>query len=194
MSKSFKKILQTLDCGSKEEKIEILESLLSTNEPQIINKIISKLDDPDIEVRGEAFSALVLNNNKITRFLIDNLNSDSKNVRGFSALILANRKDVESIPSLINLTKDSSSMVRSCAVGALGYLNAKNTQQAIHDCLFDSNIEVKKSALKAAIDTDYKISESEINEIIKESDDEITSLLAQVKKKQNHPYDSYLTS
>ena len=175
--------MQILDHGSKEEKIDVLESLIDINEPKIINKIISKLDDPDIEVRGEVFSSLVLNNNKITRFLIDNLNSESKNVRGFSALVLANRKELDAIPSLINLTKDSSSMVRSCAVGALGYLNAKNAQQAIHDCLFDSNVEVKKSALKAAIDIDYKISEKEINEITKESDDEITSLLTLVKKR-----------
>ncbi|HEY4679771.1 MAG TPA: HEAT repeat domain-containing protein [Nitrosarchaeum sp.] len=175
--------MQILDHGSKEEKIDVLESLIDINEPKIINKIISKLDDPDIEVRGEVFSSLVLNNNKITRFLIDNLNSESKNVRGFSALVLANRKDLDAIPALVNLTKDSSSMVRSCAVGALGYLNAKNAQQAIHDCLFDSNVEVKKSALKAAIDIDYKISEKEINEITKESDDEITSLLTLVKKR-----------
>ncbi len=183
MNKPIEKIIQILDLGSKEEKIDVLESLIDTNEPKIINKIISKLDDPDIEVRGEVFSSLVLNNNKITRFLIDNLNSESKNVRGFSALVLANRKDLDAISALVNLTKDSSSMVRSCAVGALGYLNAKNAQQAIHDCLFDSNVEVKKSALKAAIDIDYKISEKEINEITKESDDEITSLLTLVKKR-----------
>jgi len=183
MNEPFEKILQILDNGSKEEKIGVLESLVNTNEPQIINKIISKLDDPDIEVRGEAFSALVLNNNKIAQFLIDNLNSESKNVRGFSVLVLANRKEMDAIPLLINLTGDSSSMVRSCAVGALGYLNAKNAQQAIHDCLFDSNIEVKKSALKAAIDINYKISEKEISKITKESDDEITSLLALIKKK-----------
>ena len=183
MNKPIEKIIQILDHGSKEEKIDVLESLIDINEPEIINKIISKLDDPDIEVRGEVFSSLVLNNNKIARFLIDNLNSESKNVRGFSALVLANRKDLDAIPALVNLTKDSSSMVRSCAVGALGYLNAKNAQQAIHDCLFDSNVEVKKSALKAAIDIDYKISEKEINEITKESDDEITSLLTLVKKR-----------
>ena len=183
MNKPIEKIMQILDHGSKEEKIDVLESLIDINEPKIINKIISKLDDPDIEVRGEVFSSLVLNNNKIARFLIDNLNSESKNVRGFSALVLANRKDLDAIPALVNLTKDSSSMVRSCAVGALGYLNAKNAQQAIHDCLFDSNVEVKKSALKAAIDIDYKISEKEINEITKESDDEITSLLTLVKKR-----------
>jgi HEAT repeat protein len=183
MNESFEKILQILDHGSKEEKIDVLESLVSTTEPQIINKMISKLDDPDIEVRGEAFSSLILNNNKIVQFLIDNLNSESKNVRGFSALVLANRKEMGAIPLLINLTRDSSSTVRSCAVGALGYLNAKNAHQAIHDCLFDSNIEVKKSAIKAAIDIDYKISEKEISEIAKESDDETTSLLDLIKKK-----------
>ena len=40
--------MQILDHGSKEEKIDVLESLIDINEPEIINKIISKLDDPDI--------------------------------------------------------------------------------------------------------------------------------------------------
>jgi len=159
MNESLEKIMQVLDYGSKKERIDMLESLTDVNEPQIINKIISKLDDSDIEIRGEAFSSLVLNNNKISCFLIDNLKSESKSIRGFSALILANRKDLDAIPSIVNLTKDSSSMVRSCALGALGYLKAKQAQQAIHDCLYDSNLDVKKSALKAAIDTGYKISE-----------------------------------
>jgi len=182
MNEPLEKIIQVLDYGSKKEKIDMLESLTYVNAPQIINKIISKLDDSDIEVRGEAFSTLVLNNNKISRFLIDNLKSESNNIRGFSALILANRKDLDAIPSIINLTKDSSSMVRSCALGALGYLKAKQAQQAIHDCLYDSDLDVKKSALKAAIDTGYKISEKEINEITKDSDDEISSLLIQAKE------------
>jgi len=183
MNEPFEKIIQILDHGSKKEKIDVLESLTYVNEPQIINKIISKLDDSDIEVRGEAFSTLVLNNNKISQLLIDNLKSESKNIKGFSALILANRKDLDAIPSIIRLTKDSSSMVRSCALGALGYLKSKHAQQAIHDCLFDSNLEVKKSAIKAAIDIGYKISEKEITEITKESDDEITSLLTLAKKR-----------
>lgn len=182
MNEPFGKIIQVLDYGSKKEKIDMLESLTYVNDPQIINKIISKLDDSDIEIRGEAFSTLVLNNNKISRFLIDNLKSESKSIRGFSALILANRKDRDAISSIINLTKDSSSMVRSCALGALGYLKAKQAQQAIHDCLHDSNLDVKKSALKAAIDTGYKISEKEIDEITKDGDDEISSLLIQAKE------------
>ena len=56
MENSFAKINKMLDSGSKEEKIKILESLSSTTDSKIINKIISMLDDPEIEVRGEAFS------------------------------------------------------------------------------------------------------------------------------------------
>lgn len=174
---SIVEINKILDSDLKEEKIKILESLSDSNDPQIINKIISKLDDPEIEVRGEAFSVLVLNKNNISEFLIKNLNSDSKNIRGYSALVLANRKNAESISSIIDLTKDSSSMVRSCALGALGFLKANAASQAIHNCFSDSNLEVKKSALKAAIDLGDKLSPEEIEKIFEEKDEEIQKLL-----------------
>jgi len=174
---SIVEINKILDSDSKEEKIKILESLSDSNDPQIINKIISKLDDLEIEVRGEAFSVLVLNKNNISEFLIKNLNSDSKNIRGYSALVLANRKNAESISSIIDLTKDPSSMVRSCALGALGFLKANAASQAIHNCFSDFNLEVKKSALKAAIDLGDKLHPKEIEKISEEKDEEIQRLL-----------------
>lgn len=182
MSKSFDEKCKILDFASKEEKIKILESLNDVEDPKIINKIISMLDDPEIEVRGEAFSVLVQNENNISEFLIKNLNSKSKNIRGFSALVLANRKNSEAIQSIINLTNDSSSMVRSCALGSLGYLKAVQARKVIHNCLSDTNLEVKKSALKAAIDIGDKIQSNEFNEISKETDEELKKLLVLAKK------------
>lgn len=170
-----------LESGSKEEKIVALESLTNTNDSDTINKIISKLDDSDIEVRGEAFSSLVLNENNISIPLIHNLKSESKNIRGFSALVLANRRNSDAISEVTNLTKDQSGMVRACALGALGYLKAKQSSKEIHDCFLDSNIEVKKSALKAAINIGDKISSEEISELSKESDPEIEKLLLEAK-------------
>ncbi len=182
MSESFDEINKVLDSGSKQEKIKILESLNDTSDPKIINKIITLLDDPEIEVRGEVFSVLVLNENNISESLIKNLSSESKNVRGFSVLVLANRKDSDAIPSIINLTNDSSSMVRSCALGALGYLKAVQASKVIHNCLSDSNLEVKKSAIKAVIDIGDKIPPKEINEISKEKDEELEKLLVLAKQ------------
>ena len=182
MSETFEKINNVLDAGSKQDKIKILESLNSVSDPKIINKIISMLDDPEIEVRGEAFSVLVLNENNISEFLINNLISQSKNIRGFSTLVLANRKNSDAIPAIINLTNDSSSMVRSCALGALGYLKAIQASKVIHNCLLDSNLEVKKSALKAVIDIGDKIPPKEINEISKEKDEELEKLLVLAKQ------------
>jgi len=173
--------IRVLESGSKEEKIPTLESLANTNDGQTINKIISKLDDSDIEVRGEAFSSLVLNENNISDQLIDNLKSESKNIRGYLALVLANRRNYDAISEITNLTKDQSGMVRACALGALGYLKAKQASKEIHDCFFDSNIEVKKSALKAAIDIGDKISNEEITALVKEKDPEIEKLLVQAK-------------
>ena len=175
-------ILNVLELGSCKEKIKILETLDCTNDPEILEKIILKLDDDDIQVRGEAFSSLVLNENKISNFLIESLNSASKNIRGFVSLVLANRNETTAIPEIIKLVNDERSMVRSCAIGALGYLKAQEAKEIFLDSLLDSNLEVRKSAIQAVIDLNITISENKIKEIIKEEDPEIKKLLFQLKK------------
>ena len=175
-------ISKVLEIGSSEEKIKILENLDSTDNPEILEKIILKLDDDDIQVRGEAFSSLVLNKNKISNFLIKSLNSASKNIRGFASLVLANRNETNAIPEIIKLAKDERSMVRSCAIGALGHLKAQEAKDIFLESLSDSNLEVKKSAIQAIIDLNIIISESKMKEISKEEDPEIEKLLLQLKK------------
>lgn len=118
------RIHEILDSGTMRDKISILESLSQSSDQEIINEVITKLDDSEIEVRGEAFSSLYLNENDISKFLIDALSSENKNIKAFSALVLANRGDVNAMPTLELLAKDPSSMVGSCALGALEYLRA----------------------------------------------------------------------
>ena len=118
------RVQEILDSGTKDDKISIIESLSQSSDQEIINKIITKLDDSEIEIRGEAFSSLFLNKNDISKFLIDALSSENKNIKAFSALVLANRGDVNAIPALELLSKDPSGMVESCALGALEYLRA----------------------------------------------------------------------
>ncbi len=175
-------ISKVLELGSCEEKIKILETLACTNNPEILEKIILKLDDDDIKVRGEAFSSLVLNKNKISNFLIKSLNSASKNIRGYASLVLANRNERTAIPEIIKLAKDERSMVRSCAIGALGYLRAQEAKEIFLKSLLDPNLEVRKSAIQAIIDLNITISENKIKEISKEEDPEIEKLLFQLKK------------
>ena len=178
----MKNIIEILEFGNIEEKLKNLESLSSTNNREILQKIISKLDDDDIQVRGEAFSSLVLNENEISELLINSLNSQKKNIRGYASLVLANRNNSNAIPEIIKLTNDQSSMVRACALGALGYLKAKQAKEAINNCLCDSNLEVRKSALKAIIDLGYSLSEEKIKEMFREKDAELERLLVNVKK------------
>lgn len=179
---NLKNIKEILDFGTAEEKIKILDSLSSTQDIEIIQKIISKLDDDDIQVRGEAFSALVLNENKISDLLINSLGSQNKNIRGYVSLVLSNRNDVNAIPEIIKLTHDQSSMVKACALGALGHLKAKEAEEEIYNCLYDSNLEVRKSALQAIIDLGYSLSEEKIKEISNEKDPELERLLVNVKR------------
>ncbi len=174
--------MNVLELGSCEEKIKILETLDCTDNPKILEKMILKLDDDDIQVRGEAFSALVLNKNKISNFLIKSLNSASKNIRGFASLILANRNERAAIPEIIKLVKDERSMVRSCAIGALAHLKAQEAKEIFLESLLDSNLEVRKSAIQAVIDLNITISENKIKEIVKDEDPEIKKLLFQLKK------------
>ncbi len=174
--------IKILESGTSEEKIRILEVLESVEKVETVKKIISCLDDPDVKVRGEAFSSLVLNKNKISNLLIESLNDSRKNIRGFGALVLANRNDASSIPAIIDLVKDERSMVRSCALGALGFLKAKEAKDTVHNYILDSNIEVRKSALQAMINLKEKISEKEILEISKEKDFELEQLIVKLKK------------
>ena len=175
-------ISKVLELGNSKEKIRILETLDNIDDPEILEKIISKLDDDDVEVRGEAFSSLLLNKNKISNVLIDNLNAVSKNIRGFVLLVLANRNETSAIPEIIKLVKDERSMVRSCALGALGHLKAQEAKEIFLEALSDSNIEVKKSALQGIIDLKIIISDEKINEIFKEKDYEIEKMISLIKK------------
>ena len=123
------RIQKILDSGTKDDKISIIESLSQSSDQEIVNKIIIKLDDTEIEIRGEAFSSLFLNKNDISKFLIDALSSENKNIKAFSALVLANRGDANAIPALELLAKDPSSMVESCALGALEYLKTNKSSK-----------------------------------------------------------------
>ena len=176
-------ILEILETGSNEEKIKILKTLECTQNSETLEKIILKLDDENIQVRGEAFSSLVLNKNKISNFLIKSLNSTNKNIRGFTTLILANRNERASISEIMKLANDEHSIVRSCVIGALGYLKAKEAKEIFLESLLDSNLEVRKSALQAIIDLNIIISDDKIKEIMKEKDTEIEKLLGKLKKR-----------
>jgi hypothetical protein len=62
-------------------------------------------------------------------------------------------------------------MVRSCAFGALGHLRIKKANKEIHSGILDENIEVKKSAVYAAILIGEKFTNDERKELEKYDDD-----------------------
>lgn len=178
---SFEELKKIIESGSKQEKIDSLELEIDAEDPKILSLIVSELDDKDIEVRGEAFSTLMLNENDISEILIEGLKNQNKNIRGYSALILANRNDRKAIEKIVELTSDESAMVRSCAVGALGHMKANQACLAIRRCLDDSNLEVKKSAIKSAIDIGDRNLLEKLDELSKENDPEIEKLLVLAK-------------
>ena len=174
--------MKVLETGSVEEKIKTIEELENTSDPQILKKMVLQFDDDDIRVRGEVFSSLILNKNKISDILIENLSSASKNIRGFVSLVLANREEFSAIPEIRKLVKDERSMVRACAIGALTFMKDKSSMEMILEAISDSNLEVQKSAIHAAIKMEFKIPDKQL-EKIKTEDFEMIKLISKIKTK-----------
>ena len=148
-------------------RLDILPKLTQTNDPEIIWEIISLFDAERIEIRGEVFSTLFLNENDILEQLLKGLKHESKNVRGYTSLVIANRNEKDAIKEITELTNDSSGLVRTCAYGALGHLEVKDSAKELHKGIFDSNLEAVKSAAYALTRIDEKISEDEMDELKK---------------------------
>ena len=146
-----------------DSRLDILPKLTQTNDPEIIWEIISLFDAEKIEVRGEVFSTLFLNENDILEQLLKGLKHESKNVRGYTLLVIANRNEKDAIKEIIELTNDSSGLVRTCAYGALGHLKVKESSKELHQGIFDSNLEAVKSAAYALSRINEKISQEEID-------------------------------
>ena len=185
-------VCKILDTGNSSQKIKSLQKLSSVDDPCIITKIIECLDDDDLQVRGEAFSLLILDENStVSKCLIDSLTLTSKNIRAFASLVLANRGDSNAIPNLVKLACDESSMVRSCAVGALGYLGANDSSatDVMKSLLFDDSVDVKKSAAHSLItvgcrlssDVLFRLSE-EWNHAMQSDDTDLKILFKRLKK------------
>ena len=169
------KILNLLK--NEETEIETLKTLVKTVDPKIITAMIKLFDDSRIEVRGEVFSTLFLNDNNISEELINGLKDISKSVRAYTTLVLANRFENNAIPEILKLTDDQSGLVRTCAFGALGHLGYKPAKKKLHRGIFDSNLEAVKSASYSLTRIGEKISHTEFEELKKYNDPEIEKIL-----------------
>ena len=158
-------------------KKSIVSRLSQNKDPEIIQKMIELFDDDDIEIRGEVFSTLLLNQNEIFEELILGLGHESKNVRAYVALVLANRNEKNGIKEIRKLTNDPSGLVRTCAYGALGHLEVKESAKELHQGIFDSNLEAVKSAAYALARIGEKISDKEIEELHRLEESEFRKIL-----------------
>ena len=160
-----------------DSRVKILSELTKTNDSEIIQEIIQLFDDEKIQVRGEVFSTLFLNENDILEQLLKGLKHESKYVRGYVTLVLANRKEKNAIEEIRKLTSDSSGLVRTCAYGALGHLEVKESAKELHQGIFDSNLEAVKSAAYALARIGEKISDKEIEELHRLEESEFRKIL-----------------
>ena len=157
--------------------LDILPKLTQNNDPKIVQEIIELFDAEKIQVRGEVFSTLFLNENDILEQLLKGLKHESKNVRSYVTLVIANRNEKEAIQQIIELTNDSSGLVRTCAYGALGHLEVKESAKQLHRGIFDSNLEAVKSAAYALARINEKITQKEIDELKKLDESDYEKIL-----------------
>jgi len=162
---------------NKDSKKNVSSILTQTNKPEIIEEMMRLFDDKNIEIRGEVFSTLFLNKNNILKELINGLSHKSKNIRAYVILVLANRNEKNAIKEISKLTIDPSGLVRTCAYGALGHLEAKEAAKEMHEGVFDSDIEVVKSAAYALSRIGEEISQKEIEEVHSFDDQDFEKIL-----------------
>ena len=162
---------------NEDTRLKVLSILTQTNDPKILENMIKRFDDEDVKIRGEVFSALFLNENNILKELISGLNHESKNVRAYVMLVLANRNEKEAIEHIKKLTNDPSGLVRTCAYGALGHLEVKNGAKELHEGIFDSNMEAVKSASYALAKIGEKMLQEEIEHLDEFNDPDFNKIL-----------------
>tara|TARA_Y100000590_G_scaffold22211_1_gene25614 strand:+ start:16 stop:549 length:534 start_codon:yes stop_codon:yes gene_type:complete len=162
---------------NEDSKQDVLSKLTQTNDLEIIQEMIALFDDNRIEIRGEVFSSLFLNDNDIFESLVWGTKHESKSVRAYVTLVLANRNEKRAIKDIQRLTNDSSGLVRTCAYGALGHLKAKECKKELHEGVLDLNIEAVKSAVYALARIDESISKKEREGLSKFDDPDFEKIL-----------------
>lgn len=133
-------------------KMGRLAEVVASPDDASVEYAVSMLDDADIRIRGEAFCTLILIERDVAAVLERHLSSPSRYVRAFCALILANRGDSASAPRIVPLLDDDRALVRSCALGALGYLRYAPAADLAKNLLDDENEEVRISARQVVSD------------------------------------------
>ena len=72
---------------NNDSKQSVISTLTQIEDPKILQEMIRLFDDEKIEIRGEVFSTLFLNQNDISKQLIWGLTHKSKNVRANVTLV-----------------------------------------------------------------------------------------------------------
>lgn len=175
-------IQKILRSGNSTEKIRILQTARSVDDQDMLEEVVARLDDEDIRVRGEAFGLLVLTDGDVSGFLVSSMKSPSKNIRGFVALVLANRDDLSAIPEIAKLAGDESSMVRSCAIGALDHLKARQEADSFVKALSDPSQEVRNGALSAVIKMGIPVPEGTMEAVLRDGDAETAKMISRLNE------------
>lgn len=173
---------------ARRDSLRALGPALAAADGAAAARAASALGDGDIEVRGEAFRLLVACGADIGPHIAPLLASPSRTVRAHSALVLANRGDLRRAGEVARLARDESAAVRSSAVGALGHMAARSAPRplpdadavaaAVRPCLVDCSLEVRRSALQAAVYLGMELGAAERGGLEAAADAEIDRLLA----------------
>lgn len=131
---------------------------------------VSRLADPDVRVRGEAFAALV-SDPGASDILEGACRSPDRSVRAFAALALGNRGEAR--PVLLEMASDPEALVRSCALGALAHVGMDGAREKALAGLSDGRLEVRRAALQACAKLGVRVPAPDLDRLESEGDDEL---------------------
>lgn len=176
------------DANARRRDIRAVGSIPRGAGGRLVDTVASALGDEDVEVSGEAFYLLVASGADIGRRIAPLLASPSRAARARGALVLANRGDMPRAGEVARLARDESATVRSAAMGALGHMavraapgplpDADAAAEAVRSCLGDGSVEVRRSALQAAVHLGMDLAAAEMSCLAAAADAEIDRMLA----------------
>lgn len=183
-------LMNCLDDTDSGVKIAVCDSLGLMRAQQAVDKIITLLNDKNSQVRQSACVALgYIGDPKAQIGLIERVKNDTDNsVKMQAILIIGNMRATGAVDPLVSLLKDKNPDIRLMSAQALGKIGDTKASTALKDILLLSIEEMKNEKepyrqgqykrlvselVKALGELKNKLSESDIEELLKNDDKSI---------------------
>nr|ASQ41172.1 magnetosome protein Mad23 [Candidatus Magnetananas rongchenensis] len=130
---------------------EVINSLISINDPQAVELFKGRINDPKFTVRIGCLRGLykMADDDVAIPIFIDGLRDKHPEVRRTAATFIGWRDYTDAAPSLIQALRDNDMRVRKAAIAALSNIKEETAVMSIINALGDKELEVREKAYDA---------------------------------------------